>query len=56
MDEKQTIEQIKTGLSKFLDVQHNNFKTITCKNCVYTEFYKQDRNRSRDFIDLFFGG
>ena len=21
-----------------------------------TEFYKQDRNRSRDFIDLFFGG
>ena len=38
--EEGTLSATGSGLSKFLDVQHN----------------KQDRNRSRDFIDLFFGG
>lgn len=28
------------GLSKFMDVQSQNFITITCTNCKYTEFYK----------------
>ncbi len=37
------------------DVQHNNFKTITCKNCGYTEFYKTN-NRTSDIVDLFFVG
>lgn len=45
-----------SGISKLLDLQHNNFKTITCKNCGYTEFYKESANRTIDFIDLFFGG
>ena len=29
--EEGTLSATGSGLSKFLDVQHNNFKTITCK-------------------------
>ncbi|NWK84617.1 hypothetical protein HYE69_07315 [Staphylococcus sp. GSSP0090] len=54
--EEGTLSATGSGLSKMFDLQHNNFTTITCKNCGYTEFYKADKNRKRDIIDLFFGG
>ncbi|BFL66608.1 MULTISPECIES: zinc ribbon domain-containing protein [Staphylococcus] len=54
--EEGTLSATGSGLSKMFDVQHNNFKTITCTNCGYTEFYKESSNRASDFIDLFFGG
>ncbi|PHK48745.1 zinc ribbon domain-containing protein [Staphylococcus edaphicus] len=54
--EEGTLSATGSGLSKILDLQHNNFTTITCKNCGYTEFYKVDKNRKTDIIDLFFGG
>lgn len=54
--EEGTLSATGSGLSKMFDVQHNNFKTITCTNCGYTEFYKESTNRTSDFIDLFFGG
>lgn len=54
--EEGTLSATGSGLSKVFDLQHNNFITITCKNCGYTEFYKDDKNRKSDIIDLFFGG
>lgn len=53
--EEGTVSMTGSGLSKMFDIQHNNFKTITCKNCGYTEFYKQGVNESMDILDLFFG-
>ncbi len=54
--EEGTLSATGSGLSKVFDVQHNNFTTITCSKCGYTEFYKKDKNRTTDMIDLFFGG
>lgn len=54
--EEGTLSATGSGLSKVFDLQHNNFTTSTCKNCGYTEFYKADKNRTTDIIDLFFGG
>ena len=34
--EEGTLSATGSGLSKMFDVQHNNFKTITFKNCFYT--------------------
>ena len=31
-----------TGLSKLLDIQHNQFIAVSCKNCGYTEIYNPD--------------
>ncbi|MGY3479733.1 zinc ribbon domain-containing protein [Staphylococcus cohnii] len=54
--EEGTLSATGSGFSKIFDLQHNNFTTITCKNCGYTEFYKVDKNRTTDIVDLFFGG
>ena len=53
--EEGTVSMTGSGLSKMFDLQHNNFKTITCKNCGYTEFYKQGTDASMNLLDLFFG-
>ncbi|MBL3398918.1 zinc ribbon domain-containing protein [Staphylococcus pasteuri] len=53
--EEGTLSATGSGLSKVFDLQHNNFKTITCKNCGYTEFYKDTKNNKMDIVDLFFG-
>ena len=47
--EEGTLSATGSGLSKMFDIQHNNFKTITCTNCGYTEFYKESANRTSDF-------
>jgi predicted nucleic-acid-binding Zn-ribbon protein len=28
-----------TGISKLLDIQHNSFIALTCRNCGFTELY-----------------
>ena len=30
------------GLSKLLDIQHNQFITVSCSNCGYTEVYNPE--------------
>ena len=31
-----------TGLSKIFDIEHNQFVTVSCKNCGYTEIYNPE--------------
>jgi len=40
-----------TGLSKMFDVQNNHFQVISCTNCGYSEFYRDDA--SGNLLDLF---
>ena len=47
--ENKTYEQGKisttgSGLSKFLNMQSNNFSTISCTECGYTEIFKVKRS------------
>lgn len=51
-----SVAMTSAGLARMFDVQNNQFVTISCNNCGYTEFYKQMNNGGMDFIDLFFGG
>ena len=48
-----------TGLSKLFDIQHNQFLTVSCQNCGYTEMYNpqilEGKNRGSDVLDLLFG-
>ncbi|MGA9175466.1 MAG: zinc ribbon domain-containing protein [Thermoactinomyces sp.] len=43
-----------TGLSRLFDVQHNEFKVVSCKKCGYSEFYRAKGSAVKDLIDLFF--
>ena len=54
--EEGTLSQQDLDYLRCLMCKDNNFKTITCKNCGYTEFYKTNNNRTSDIVDLFFGG
>lgn len=45
-----------TGLSKMLDIQHNKFLVVYCKNCGYSEFYNKKASTASNVIDFFFGG
>jgi len=45
-----------TGFSKLFDVQHNEFLVVYCKNCGYSEFYKEESSEASNVIDFFFGG
>ena len=44
------------GLSRLFDVQNKRFETVSCDECGYTEFYKKDRDRAGEVLDLFLGG
>jgi hypothetical protein len=44
-----------TGLSKMFDVDTNHFKVVSCTNCGYSEFYREDVAGSSNLADLFFG-
>ena len=48
-----------TGLTKILDIQHNKFITLSCKNCGYTEMYNPDilegKSHLGDILDVIFG-
>lgn len=45
-----------TGLSKMLDLQHNQFTVVSCNKCGYSEFYKRKSSNASNILDLFFGG
>ncbi|MFC4078177.1 zinc ribbon domain-containing protein [Salinithrix halophila] len=44
------------GLSRFFDLQHNQFQVVSCKNCGYSEFYRKKGSTAATALDLFFGG
>ena len=44
-----------TGVSRYLNVQHNQFKAVSCKKCGYTEMYKINSSNAENIVDLFFG-
>jgi len=44
-----------SGLSKMFDIQTNNFQTVTCTSCGYTELYADVDSRGADLADVFFG-
>ena len=45
-----------SGLSRLVDVQTNKFKVVTCKNCGYSELYKETSSTAGDVLDFFLGG
>ncbi|SEW04832.1 zinc ribbon domain-containing protein [Halobacterium jilantaiense] len=50
-----TISTTGSGLSKMFDIQTNNFQTVTCTSCGYTELYADVDSRGADLADIFFG-
>ena len=52
---KKEVAMTGTGLSKFLDVQHNTFIVVYCKDCGYSEFYNKQSSKASNISDLFFG-
>jgi hypothetical protein len=48
-----------TGITRFLDIQHNQFVAVSCKNCGYTEIYNPEilegKDNLGDIIDMIFG-
>lgn len=44
-----------TGLSKLFDIQHNQFKVVSCKNCGYSELYNKKSSTGSNVLDFFFG-
>lgn len=48
------------GLSKLLDIQHNQFVTVSCRNCGYTEVYNPEvlegKRHLGSILDVIFGG
>lgn len=49
-----------SGLSKLMDVQSNQFITVSCRNCGYTELYNPDfiegKSNFGSLLDILFGG
>jgi hypothetical protein len=48
------------GLSKMFDIQHNQFVTLSCRNCGYTEVYNPEvlegKRSLGSILDVIFGG
>jgi predicted nucleic-acid-binding Zn-ribbon protein len=49
-----------TGISRWLDWQHNEFLSVSCKNCGHTELYDptvlgKDEHHAVRILDLIFG-
>ena len=51
-----TIRTTGGGLSRFLDVQNQQFSHITCENCGYTELFKRRSGKAGNILDMFLGG
>ncbi len=49
-----------TGISKLLDIQHNQFIAVSCRNCGYTEVYNPEilegKRHLGSILDVLFGG
>lgn len=48
-----------SGLSRFVNLQHNQFVAVSCKRCGYTDLFDQAIMAGRDegvnVLDLLFG-
>jgi predicted nucleic-acid-binding Zn-ribbon protein len=48
-----------TGISKILDIQHNQFVAVSCRNCGYTEIYNPEvlegKKHLGSILDVIFG-
>ena len=49
-----------TGISRFLDIQHNRYIFTSCNNCGYTEVYNLDilsgsKDEVGNILDIIFG-
>ena len=48
-----------SGLSRFVDWQHNEFVTVSCSRCGFTEIYDpevfKDKGKVTEVLDLLFG-
>jgi predicted nucleic-acid-binding Zn-ribbon protein len=44
-----------SGLSKMFDIQTNEFRTVTCTNCGFTELYADVGSAGSDLVDVFLG-
>jgi len=49
-----------TGLSKLLDIQHNQFIAVSCNHCGFTELYNPEvlegKRHLGSVLDVLFGG
>jgi predicted nucleic-acid-binding Zn-ribbon protein len=49
-----------TGISKLLDIQHNQFIAVSCRHCGYTEVYNPEvlegKRHLGSVLDVLFGG
>lgn len=49
-----------SGLSKLIDIQHNQFVTASCKHCGFTEVYNPEMLEGKKHLgtifDVLFGG
>ena len=48
-----------TGISRFLDIQHNRYIFASCNNCGYTEVYNLDilsgrKDKVGNILDIIF--
>lgn len=46
------------GISRYFNVQVNQFTTVSCSKCGYTEFYKENisgKLTNADWFDIFIG-
>ncbi|WP_394337641.1 zinc ribbon domain-containing protein [Haloarcula quadrata] len=39
------------GLSKMFDIQTNSFKLVSCRNCGYSELYRDTTASSNDIVE-----
>ena len=44
------------NFAKIFDVQNKKFVTVSCRQCGYTELYKQQGGDGWDVLDFFMGG
>jgi predicted nucleic-acid-binding Zn-ribbon protein len=48
-----------SGLSRFVDWQHNEFIAVSCDRCGFTDIYDpsvfKDKGRVTEILDLLFG-
>jgi predicted nucleic-acid-binding Zn-ribbon protein len=48
-----------SGITRFIDWQHNEYISVSCDRCGYTEMYDpevfRDKNKAIEVLDLLFG-
>lgn len=44
------------NFAKIFDIQNKRFITISCKNCGYTELYKNVNDSGMDILDFLLNG